>query len=278
MINIATIHWKTDKWINIQQFYLRKNIARPYRIFAFLNYLENDFPKEFFYSCNENIDNHGIKLNILADVIRASSDDENDIIIFLDGDAFPITRLDNFLMEQLKEYKLIAIQRKENFGDLHPHPSFCATTIKNWTEMKGDWKEGFSWRSQLGEVTDIGGNLLQILNEKEINWLPLIRSNRVNIHPLWFGIYGDLIYHHGAGFREVISRIDRIQPGEKFIENAVISRINDLLPFGLRHRFHKLINIRRKIIEKNTPLSESVYKYVKNNPNFYKKLTLGQYN
>jgi hypothetical protein len=29
----------------------------------------------------------------------------------------------------------------------------------------------------------------------------VLRSNRVDLDPLFFGIYGDVIYHHGAGFR-----------------------------------------------------------------------------
>jgi hypothetical protein len=36
----------------------------------------------------------------------------------------------------------------------------------------------------------------------------VLRTNRRNPHPLFFGVYGDVIYHHGAGFRLPISRVD----------------------------------------------------------------------
>jgi hypothetical protein len=29
----------------------------------------------------------------------------------------------------------------------------------------------------------------------------LTRTNTVDLHPVWFAIYGDVVYHHGAGFR-----------------------------------------------------------------------------
>ena len=34
-----------------------------------------------------------------------------------------------------------------------------------------------------------------------IEWRPLLRSNGTDLDPLYFGIYGDVVYHHGAGFR-----------------------------------------------------------------------------
>ena len=31
--------------------------------------------------------------------------------------------------------------------------------------------------------------------------MPVLRSNRKNPDPILFAVYGDVIYHHGAGFR-----------------------------------------------------------------------------
>ncbi len=62
-------------------------------------------------------------------------------------------------------------------------------------------------------MTDVGGNLLKILNDGGYQWYPLLRSNTTNLHPLWFGIYADIVYHHGAGFRDPECRIDRIKHG-----------------------------------------------------------------
>jgi len=37
----------------------------------------------------------------------------------------------------------------------------------------------------------------------------LLRTNGSKLHPLFFAIYGDIVYHHGAGFRgNALSRAD----------------------------------------------------------------------
>ena len=48
---------------------------------------------------------------------------------------------------------------------------------------------------------DVGGNLLRRLELSETPWVQVLRSNRTDVDPLYFGIYGDVIYHHGAAFR-----------------------------------------------------------------------------
>ena len=57
-------------------------------------------------------------------------------------------------------------------------------------------------------MTDPGGNLLRELELQKTPWVDVLRSNRKNPDPIFFAIYGDVIYHHGAGFRE--SRFSRI--------------------------------------------------------------------
>ena len=47
----------------------------------------------------------------------------------------------------------------------------------------------------------MGGNLLGLLEDAGIDWYPMLRTNKVNPHPLQFGVYEDLVYHHGGGFR-----------------------------------------------------------------------------
>ena len=36
MINVVTVHWKSDKWIDPQLAYLDRNIDEPYRVYAAL--------------------------------------------------------------------------------------------------------------------------------------------------------------------------------------------------------------------------------------------------
>lgn len=208
MIHIATVHWKTNKWIEIQISYLKRNLKQPFLIYAFLNDLETEFENEFYFISKEPIEEHAIKLNILADIITQNAKND-DIIIFLDGDAFPVRALDNYLNEKLSNFPLIAVQRNIELGDQQPHPSFCATTVGFWNQIKGDWKMGYLWIDKRGEkVTDVGGNLLELMISSKEKWHPLLRTRSISTHSLFLGIYDSIIYHHGAGFRESVSRID----------------------------------------------------------------------
>ena len=207
MIYIATVHWQTDEWIDIQLTYLKRFLNEPYRVYAFLNSISTQHYSKFDYVCDEPIEDHGIKLNLLAQIICLQANEE-DVIIFMDGDAFPIAPLAPFLKDSLSTYPLVSVVRAENLSDRHPHPSFCATTVGFWKELKGDWKLGYCWTDSTGMlVSDTGANLLQKLEENSIKWLPLYRSESLGNHPLWYGIYHSLIYHHGAGFRTPAERI-----------------------------------------------------------------------
>src|SRR5262245_49163010 len=160
MIHIATVHWNTGKWIDIQLSYLQKHLRSPYRIYAWLNDVPSVPPDAFYYTCSEPVVSHAIKLNILADIIYFSSNQGDDILIFLDGDAFPIGDIELLIDKKLSDHRLIAVQRLENSGDIQPHPCFCATTVGFWKSIGGDWKAGYPWRNNEGRwVSDVGGNL-----------------------------------------------------------------------------------------------------------------------
>jgi hypothetical protein len=209
MLHVATVHWQSEDWIDIQLARMRRHIPGPFRVYAFLNGLPEANRAKFFHASNEPVREHAAKLNILADVIRGNAADD-DLIMFLDGDAFPIADLGPLLEGKLAAHPLVAVQRLENNGDRQPHPCFCVTTVGFWASIGGDWNPGYTWADRSGKaVTDVGGNLLGILEKGNIGWCPLLRSNRTNLHPLWFGVYGGAVYHHGAGFRrDKLSRAD----------------------------------------------------------------------
>lgn len=206
---VATVHWRDDRWVDIQLDYLKRNLGVPFRICAFLNELPRDHRHKYYYASSEPIGAHATKLNLLADLAARDSKDHDDWLLFLDGDAFPIRDVAAYAREKFARFPLMAIQRLENAGDVQPHPSFCLTTIKFWRAISGDWSKGFRWRNASGAfVTDVGGNLLNILDNRSIQWHRMLRSNALNIHPVLFGVYDGIVYHHGAGFREPISRYD----------------------------------------------------------------------
>jgi hypothetical protein len=212
VIHIATVHWRSDRWIDLQCAALQRYTGEPFRIYAFLDNVDRAYDRHFFYISREPIRVHPIKLNLLADVIRFHAQPD-DLLIFVDGDAWPVRDYVPFIREQLSRVPLIAVRRSENGEDKQPHPSFAATTVGFWQRLGGDWHAGYTWdaagaNGATTRLTDIGGNLLGRLRDQQIDWLPLLRSNTVNLHPLWFGIYGNIVYHHGAGFRFNHSRAD----------------------------------------------------------------------
>jgi len=96
----------------------------------------------------------------------------------------------------------------ENLGELYPHPVFCATTAKFWSELPGTWERGFIDRVDTTRVKEPGGVLWQRLTAADVNWQRLFKTNRRTLHPLWFAVYGNMIYHHGAASRMELGFFD----------------------------------------------------------------------
>jgi hypothetical protein len=198
MIHIATVHFNSGRWIEIQRRYLDRFIGEEFRVYGSLEGVPQEFER-FFDVVVPSHGPHAGKLNLLGRVVLAQAHPD-DLIFFLDGDAFPIADLTGVVREHLRDAAVAAICRLENGGDRQPHPCFCAVRAATWSELPGDWSEGHPIRES---VTDVGANLLFQLESKGLEWSRILRSNRCELHPVLFGIYGDLIYHHGAGFRAI---------------------------------------------------------------------------
>jgi hypothetical protein len=206
MIYVATVHWVDPKWIAPQRAALAAHIQEPFRVFANLQGIEPVYD-EYFDFVTRIDGNHPEKLNDLAAAIGKEAQPD-DLIIFLDGDAFPVRGLDSWMGELLGDDLLAAVRRDENAGDIQPHPCFCVTTVGLWNKIDGDWRQG-SWITSEGQTaSDVGGTLLATLNDQSISWRPILRSNAVNLHPVFYGLYEGHVYHHGSGFRPAISRAD----------------------------------------------------------------------
>jgi len=274
MIHILTIHWVTDVWIDIQLKYFSEFLSSPYQTYAFLNRVPRvaEHRKKFNYTSIEEIVSHPIKLNLLADMACFNSNSDDDLLIFVDGDAFPIAPLDEFLGEKLKKHPLLAVQRLDNIGDLQPHPCFCVTTVRFWKKISGDWKKGSKpWINYDGnKVNDVGGAMLQKMNHFDVDWYKLNRSNTKRyVNKLLFGAYDNLVYHHGAGFRPPRVRADRANVNNFKRKQKLFKFVKRFFPesFGMKY-FHPL---RNHILE-NQMLSEAMFEEIKNNFDFYKDL------
>jgi hypothetical protein len=273
MIHVLTIHWQSEEWIDIQLKYLKQHIREPFRVYTFLNNVPNTpvHREKFFYSSTENIKSHPIKLNLLADMASFAAESEDDYLMFLDGDAFPINSIDEFKSRVFPKHPLAAIQRLENNGDIQPHPCFCMTTVGYWKTIKGDWKAGdVKWTDKFGaKVWDVGGQMLQIMEDNQVDWYKLNRSNNHNLHPLLFGVYENLVYHHGAAFRNPGTRIDRNQ-----VENfqTRLKRFRKAKKFMPKWLARKLFLPLKHQVKNNAANSKKVFQMIQSDSQFYKKL------
>ena len=259
MLHVVTVHYRSPRWIEIQTRYLRENISVPYQTWTSLEGIDPSYAVHFDHVFDQR-GRHPGKLNHLALEICHEADDD-DLLMFIDGDAFPIVDPMPVIEEGLAKAPLVAARRAENGNDPQPHPCFCVTTVGTWHSLPGDWSGGYTWmgaRSRL--ITDVGGNLLRVLELTETPWVQLLRSNRRNLDPLFFALYGDVVYHHGAGFRpgELNRAYEdgaprRLPQGDIPVVTAAMRRINR----------HRRLTWERKTQENYLRESDRIYEAIR---------------
>jgi hypothetical protein len=255
VIHIGTLHYRDDRWIEIQLRYLERHTEEPYRVYASLDGIDHRHHSRF----DQVLDHSDLatdastgfrierKLNLLtAEMVRWAEPDE--LLVIMHGDTFPITDWVDPVRRMVAERGLAAIRRDENMEPI-PHWSFCATTPAFWTEIGGDWSRGPVWEWIGHPNSDTGSKLWETLEQRGIDWQPILRTNKVNLHPVWFGIYGDILYHHGAGFRVPMSRFDASEYWH--------------LPVPLRN----FAGVRKRI--SNTLLARRMFRQIKADEDFY---------
>jgi hypothetical protein len=236
MLHVVTVHFASPRWIEIQTRHLREHIAVPYETWSSLERIDASYAAHFDHVIEQR-GRHPGKLNHLAMEISHQAP-EDDLLMFMDGDAFPIADPMPLIVEGLAKAPLVAVRRAENVNDPQPHPCFCVTSVGTWRQLCGDWSGGYTWTGHRDKlVTDVGGNLLRALELAEMPWVQVLRSNGIELDPLFFGIYGEVVYHHGAGFR----------PGElsrAYLDQAPQPIRSAALPAPLRRR----VNMRRRSV------------------------------
>lgn len=248
VIHVVTVHWHETKWVEIQLRALELNLKSSWQIYGALNGIDDPALRSRFKYGVDLPGKHPDKLNELAEVVIDKADPD-DVLMFLDGDAFPIRPIVPWIEQTLGRYPLAAVRRSENLGDQQPHPCFCVTTVGFWRDLEGDWRPGGTWVNSVGdEVTDVGGNLLHQLRDVQAPWLPLLRTNTNNLHPLWFGVYDHKIYHHGAGFRSRLSRTDLLYLDSKVVHMNIPGPTIGGLRLAARRQPSQILSVRPRHI------------------------------
>jgi hypothetical protein len=273
MIYYITVHWQSPRWIKLQHEMLQMHTGANYTIISWLDGISDDYNRYFDRVIRRPHDPpHFEKLDIMAGIATAESLNHNDWIVFIDGDAFPVAPMAEKLSTYLGQNPLVAVQRLENSGDIQPHPCFCATTTGFWKKYQPTWAPGFYWKNSYGKpTTDVGGQLLQMLDSRHVSWSKLHRSNTFDLHPLLFGIYDQMIYHHGAGFRndalvrrDYNDHIDAIQR----IDGRILLRLTPkkYMYWMRRSILHPQGRKSRKLIAARNRLSMEIYQRLQEDP------------
>ena len=137
---------------------------------------------------------HGAALDRLVELAPATAE----WVITLDTDAFPIRDgwIDELLAPLETGAALAGVWRDEMQTQITPyvHPSCLAVRRETLTSL------GVPFRRASGQ--DVGQNISLSLAREGHRFGRLTRTNVRNPHFVMAGIYGDLIYHHGAGSRK----------------------------------------------------------------------------
>ena len=247
MIHILSVHF-VDDWVNIQLEYLANNIKQPHKIYTILgeNYQEH---KDKFYYAVEGRHKHYDALQKLHKVLDDEDIKDDDIVIVLDSDAFPIVPIDDYLQTKLTEYEFLAISAPEhNYKPTPIQPFECFYAFKYEFFKKYD----FRFKFKPGIHKNWIDWMINWFKDNSIEWYPLNRTNKINLHSLYFGIYDDIIYHHWAGSRNPISRPDRTR----------------MEVFNLSES---------SIVQENINNSKRVFNQIQNQPQDFFNYLLGKY-
>jgi len=134
-----------------------------------------------------------------------------------DLDSFPIADgwLGGILADLPPGAGVAGVLRRENGDICLPHPSGTVLTrafVEDHDVSFSPDSDGTSefrrFLHATGQAGDTGIRLAYALWRDALPWLPLERTNAVDLHPVIAGVYGDRIFHLGAGTRAAVFRAD----------------------------------------------------------------------
>ncbi len=188
-----------QSWYALQKHFIKKNTLLPFDFKIITNNVNPDFfeEKEVVRINDKNI-GHPAGIEQMLEYMREHQKDYDSFLI-LDSDCFPVRPgWHEVLGQQMQRFNktLAAPIRYENL-DLFPHP--CVVYLNK--EGLNNPKVNFNYtevKNLLGDmINEVGGAMCELSDEV----LPMLRSNRINLHPVAAGIYHHLFYHHAAGSR-----------------------------------------------------------------------------
>jgi len=301
MIHIITHHYSTTAWFEIQKRHILKYSdpeKTPYKLY--LAKYNIDMPEDFDLPDNWEIvdlDNlypengkneHYLHMQWLYENCVKDKAEDDDIIMFLDSDAFPCderwlesisiglygNKYKNLIPEHqlpsdYEPVKAVVIHFLENRGiaqpaDYYPYPDLCffTTLKKTWEDHNLEWYIDFSNPMHQNPGFGMKDKIMQT------DFGPVVaitRTNKFNAHNVMFGVYGDFLYHQHCGSRAIIGRpMKTIQSPEEntrqcFTGMDVFGRIK--LGQWFQQKFEEDC---KDIVDTNTEIFDIIYNRLHN--------------
>lgn len=193
----TVLHNDFHSWLSIQLNYIKLTTGVKYEVAVVSN---KQYPETTWIKKEH--ESHPSGLDLLCNHFKNRTNEFTDFL-FLDSDCFPVRKnwykkIKSLLLYYKKSYA--APIRYENL-EAYPHVCFVfvpkeylSNISENITRYNGkadNFAENFKIKKQ-----DLGSHL------PISTVFPLLRSNKLSIHPSMYSIYYDMIYHHGCGSRD----------------------------------------------------------------------------
>jgi hypothetical protein len=224
MIHIVTLHFGTQAWFDIQKRYITKYTTGDYKVW--IGTYRNEIPEDFDLPDNwqhmdldkdypsDGINEHYAQTEFMYSNYLRDEMKDDDVLIFIDSDAFPVTDKWTQKIQNLFESgsedgpcDVLGIAQPENKGiaatdDYDPYPDLCffATTKKVWED------NNLEWGLFLPKHQNPGFGMLDRIKAADLALMYIQRTNSFEANSVMFGVYGDMIYHQHCGSRAIIGR------------------------------------------------------------------------
>lgn len=200
-LHVVTVYFGNSPlnslWLHLQQEFLRRTTLN-YRFSVYLNSCDQSLFEDvevLGIAPSTGLPPHPSANHLWCLQELSKLVDRSKSLLVLDSDCFPIQEGWQFTLQDAmadRGFQAAAPIRVENL-DLFPHPCAMFVTSQGMRDFEF--------------VPSNSDNLLGVRRQEptcSTTVFPLIRTNRINIHPIGAAVYYDMFYHHGAGSRPAL--------------------------------------------------------------------------
>ena len=221
MKHIITLHYATQHWFEIQKNHIEKYTTKKEDYIVYLATYKCDLPTNFTLPPNykhirldDYVQNNNILIrNVHHEIIEyvynifvVKDCKDDDIIVYLDSDAFPCDYWENKIEMYFNEHDIASVYRYEDIGpDLDkkyfPCPHLCFFSFIKEKKEKHKFVFDITPPFQCP-----GTSIRDVAEQNNLKIKEMIRTNKFDLNRVMFGVYDDIIYHQSSGSRGVVGR------------------------------------------------------------------------